>query len=162
MRPVVHSEKHYVQTSLSTIAAGAKLDITLIEAVQVLNKNLVSEIVEGAVVKAVYIELWVLGSTSGATQITALTKFEAGAAPFSVAQLAAIGTTGNKKNTLFVSQGLASNDGIANPINVMRGWYKIPKSKQRFGLLDTLELQIFAQGAAALDICGFATYKEYT
>jgi len=44
----------------------------------------------------------------------------------------------------------------------MRGWYKIPKTKQRFGLGDRLVLQIASQGTDALDFCGFATYKEYT
>jgi len=162
MKPMIHAVKHYVQTSLSTISAGAKLDIVLVSAELIQNVNAVNEVQEGSTVKAVYIELWVLGSTSSSSQITCLSKFVAGVAPFSVAQLAALGTTANKKNILFVSQGLASNDGIANPINIMRGWYKIPKSKQRFGLGDTLELQVFAQGGAALEICSFATYKEYT
>ncbi len=162
MKPVIHSRKHYVQTSLSNIASGAKLNIVLVDAVALQDANLVFEVVEGASVKAIYIELWLLGDTAGASQITSLAKFPAGLAPFSVTAMAAIGTADNKKNVLFVSQGLASNDGIAAPINIMRGWYKIPKSKQRFGLGDQLVLQIFAQGAAGIDVCGFATYKEYT
>ncbi len=162
MRPVIHSEKHYVQTSLATIASLAALNIVLVDAVTVANKNTVTEVVEGALVKAVYIEMWLLGELGDATQITALTKFQSGAAPFSTAQLAAIGTTSGKKNTLFVSQGLVTQDSSGSPLPIMRGWYKIPKSKQRFGLGDTLELQIFAQGASDLTVCGFATYKEYT
>ncbi len=162
MKPVIRSEKHYVQISLATVTGSATVNTVLVDAVTLLNKNAVSEVVEGAIVKAVYIELWVLGASANATQVTALTKFVAGVAPFSAAQLGALGTTANKKNVLFVSQGLASNDGIANPINIMRGWYKIPKSKQRFGLGDTLELQVLAQAAVDLTICGFSTYKEYT
>ncbi len=162
MRPVIHSQKHYVQTSLSTVDTLTKLDITLVDAVALLDKNQVFEVVEGALVKAIYIELWILGSTASASQITVLAKQPGGLAAFSTSGMANIGLQDNKKNVLFVSQGLASNDGIAAPINIMRGWYKIPKSKQRFGLGDTLKLQIFAQGAANLEICGFATYKEYT
>jgi len=162
MKAPIHSVKHYVQTSFSNILSGAKLDIVLVEGSLIQNVNSVSEVQEGAIVKAIYIELWLWGDTANASQITALTKFVAGVAPFSVAQLAAIGTTANKKNVLFVSQGLAGNDGTGSPMPIMRGWYKIPKSKQRFGLGDTLELQIFAQGAAGIDVCGFATYKEYT
>ncbi len=162
MRPPIHSVKHYVQTSLTTIATGIKLDILLIDAVKLLDVSLVSEVAEGAVVKAIYIELWILGDTGDASQITVLAKQPSGLSAFNTTQMAALGAADNKKNILFVSQGLASNDGIANPINIMRGWYKIPKSKQRFGLGDTLKLQIFAQGAAGLEICGFATYKEYT
>ncbi len=162
MRAPIHSEKHYVQMSLSTVATTTVVNTVLIDAVTVANKNTVSEVVEGALVKAIYIELWIQADSLAGTQVTALTKFQSGAAPFSAAQMAALGTTPGKKNTLFVSQGLASNDGVSGPIAIMRGWYKIPKSKQRFGLGDTLELQILAQGAADVDFCGFATYKEYT
>ncbi len=162
MRPVIHSNKHLVQTSLSIVAAGAKLDIVLIDSVKVADKNAVFEVEEGAVVKAIFVEMWVLGSTSGATQITVLAKHPGGLPSFTVAELAALGNADNKKNILYTTQGLASNDGIANPIPIIRQWFKIPKSKQRFGLGDTLELQIFAQGAADLNICGMAIYKEYT
>ncbi len=162
MKAPIHSVKHYVQTSFTLVATGAKLDIVLVDAQALQNVNAVFEVQEGALVKAIYIELWVLGDTADATQITCLAKHPASAAPFTTTQLAGIGNASNKKNVLFFSQGLASNDGIANPINIMRGWYKIPRSKQRFGLGDTLELQIFAQGAAGLEVCGFATYKEYT
>ncbi len=162
MKPVIHSTKHYIQTSLTTAATGTKVDITLIDSVRTVDKDVVFEVEEGALVKAIYIEMWVLGDTANATQITVLCKQPGGLAAFTVGQMAALGIADNKKNILFVSQGLASNDGIAAPINIMRGWYKIPKSKQRFGLGDTLKLQIFAQGAAGIDFCGFATYKEYT
>ncbi len=162
MKPIIHSRKHYVQTSLTTIASGAKLDIILVDAIEQGAATAVNLVEEGASVKAVYIELWVLGSTAASSQITCLCKFPGGVNAFSTTALAALGQADNKKNILFTSQGLASNDGIANPINIMRGWYKIPKSKQRFGLGDRLLLQIFAQGAAGLEVCGFTTYKEYT
>ncbi len=161
MRAPIHSVKHYVQTSLTSIASGAKADITLVDAVAMPDVNTVSEVTEGAIVKAVYIELWIIGGVSSATAITVLCKFPGGLAAFGTTSLAALGGAVNKKNILFVSQGLTSNDGIASPINIMRGWYKIPKSKQRFGLGDKLLLQVFAQSQAQ-EICGFATYKEYT
>ncbi len=106
--------------------------------------------------------MWLIGSTGNGTQISVLAKHPGGLPVFTVAELAALGGADNKKNILYCTQGLASNDGIANPIPIIRQWFKIPKTKQRFGLGDTLQLQIFAQGAADLDICGFATYKEYT
>ncbi len=162
MRPTIHSTKHYVQMSLTSIAAGALGTTVLVSAVPVASKNLVSEVEEGALVKAVYIELWVFGNAGNATQITTLCKFPSGQTPFTVAEMAALGAADNKKNILFTSQGLVGNDGIANPSVIMRGWYKIPKGKQRFGQGDTLELQIFAQAAESLDFCGFCTYKEYT
>ncbi len=162
MRPVIHSNKHYVQTSLTTVAASAKVDIVLIDAVPVANKDSVFEVTEGAIVKAIFIELWCLGASANATQISVLTKFVGGAAAFSLTAMAALGAADNKKNVLYVTQGLASNDGIAAPIPIIRQWFKIPKSKQRFGQGDRLILQVFAQQAVAVDICGMATYKEYT
>ncbi len=161
MRAPIHSIKHYVQISLTSVLAGAVDTTVLIVGTPTQNLNVVDEVIEGAIVKAVYIELWIIGASSNATAIVALTKFPAGLTGFTAAQMAALGIANNKKNILFVSQGLTSNDGIAPPVNVMRGWYKIPKSKQRFGLGDTLELQVFAQ-AQDQQICGFATYKEYT
>ncbi len=162
MKPTIHSTKHYVQMSLTPIAAGALATTVLISGVSVANKNLVSEVEEGANVKAIYIELWVIGTSGTATQITTLTKFPSGQTPFSVTEMAGLGVADNKKNVLFTSQGIVGNDGVAPPTNIMRGWYKIPKGKARFGLGDTLELQIFAQAAESLNFCGFSTYKEYT
>ncbi len=162
MRAPIHSVKHYVQMSLTTVAAGAIVTTVLADGVERTTANAVNEVTEGAIVKAIYIELWIVGSSGNATQITVLAKYPSGVAPFTVAQMAALGAANNKKNILFTSQGLTSNDGIAGPVNIMRGWYKIPKSKQRFGLGDTLELQIFSQAAQANEFCGFATYKEYT
>ncbi len=162
MRAPIHSVKHYVQTSLATVTGNTVLTTVLVQAVKVGDINLTREVIEGAIVKAIFVELWVIGSVSNATQITVLTKFPAGMTPFSTTELAALGDADNKKNILYVTQGLASNDGIAAPIPIIRQWFKIPKSKQRFGLGDTLELQVFAQNAVDLSICGFATFKEYT
>ncbi len=162
MKSPIHSVKHYVQTSLSTVSASAILTIVLIRASRIQDVNTVSEVQEGAVVKAIFVELWVLGASADASQITTLAKFPSGAASFTVTEMAALGDAENKKNILYTTQGLASNDGIANPIPIIRQWFKIPKGKQRFGLGDTLELQIFAQNAVALQVCGMSVYKEYT
>ncbi len=162
MRAPIRSEKHYVQMSLTTVAASTINTKVLIDAVKMADKSTVAQVLEGAVVKAVFVELWVLGSSANATFIATLTKFPSGLAPFSTTDMAALGGADNKKNILYVTQGLASNDGIAAPLPVIRQWFKIPKSKQRFGLGDTLELQVFAQQAVAVDICGVAVYKEYT
>ncbi len=162
MKPIIHSKKHYVQTSLTTVAASGSTTITLIDAVAAPDLNAVQEVIEGASVKAVFIELWVIGTAGTATQITVLAKLPGGLGVFTLAELAAMGTADNKKNVLYMTQGLASNDGIAGPIPILRQWFKIPKSKQRFGLGDALVLQVFAQAAESLSICGMATYKEYT
>ncbi len=162
VRPMVHSTKHYVQTSLATILGGAKSDVVLIDAVAVGNKNLVSEVEEGSSVKAIYIEEWLrAGDTVGGSFIACLYKAPGGLTPFGTIDLAALGNAENKKNILYSSQGLV-NDQDADALSVARGWFKIPKSKQRFGLGDRLIWAIFAQGTIDLHRCGLAIYKEYS
>ncbi len=162
MRAPVHSTKHYVQTSLSTLAAGGTVNIRLALAVEVVDKNIVSEIEEGAIVKAVYVEHWLQNDGNDASEIFVIFKDTQDLAGPSTGEMAALGTYNNKKNILFVHQGLSSNESIGNPIPVHRGWIKIPKSKQRMGLGDSINIQMSNPSAGVLTHCGFATYKEYT
>ncbi len=162
MRPVIHSTKHYVQTSLSTVTASTITNVELVDAVQVVDKNSSSEVEEGAVVKAVYVEMWIrTQDTAPGSFVYIICKRPGGVNVPSTAEMAALGTWDNKKNVFYTTQGLA-NDQDADAIPAFKGWIKIPKSKQRFGLGDHLSFHIFAQGALDLTICGFATYKEYT
>ena len=162
VRAMVHSIKHYIQTSIATIVAGAKLDITLVSAVDTADKTALNEVEEGNTVKACFNEYWIRSSeASPGSFIAVLYKLPGAGTKFSLAQLAALGSAENKKNILWSSQGLV-NDQDADALGMMRGWYKIPKSKQRFGLGDELVLTVFAQGAIDLVICGLTTYKEYS
>ncbi len=162
MRPVVHSQKHYVQITRSAVLTVARNSERLVAAVESTVANAVDEVVEGAVVKAVYIELWSLSDGNDGSEVVILVKNSRGDAGPSFTEMNSLGTYVEKKNILFTHQGLSNNDGIDGPINVMRAWYKIPKSKQRFGLGDRLNLIISNSGASSLNYCGFATYKEYT
>ncbi len=162
MRPVIHSQKHYVQITRSAALTVARNLEDLIIAVAPSDKNLVDEVVEGAIVKNVYVELWTLNEGNDGSEIVVLCKATSGDQGPTYTEMLSLGTYNQKKTIFFTHQGLSSNDGIGNPINVMRSWYKIPKSKQRFGLGDKLVLCIANSGANSLDYCGFATYKEYT
>ncbi len=160
MRPIIHSKKHYVQMSLSTATTGAKVDTTLVNSVE--TPTAVDQVVEGASVKAIFVELWAIGSSSNQFFTMILAKYPSGVAVASTTELAALGDYDNKKNILYCTQGLASNDGIAAPIPLIRQWFKIPKGKQRFGLGDRIRLQIMSRGSADIIFCGFVTYKEYS
>ncbi len=162
MRPIIHSTKKYVQLSLSTVTTGAINHFQIVISVESTLANLVNEVVEGAVVKAVFVEIWVIGSVSNQFFTACLYKLPGGLNPISTANMAALGDYTNKKNILYTTQGLASNDGIAGPIPIVRQWFKIPKGKQRFGLGDQLRFSIMSRGSDDLIICGFATYKEIT
>jgi len=162
MRPVIHSTKHYVQISRSTLATVTAISERLISAVESTVANLVDEVAEGAVVKAVYVELWLLNSSNDGSEVVTITKTPQVAQGPSFTESVALGLYPNKKNVLFTHQGLSSNNGVGNPMPVIRGWIKIPKSKQRFGLGDGLFIVIANPGPSTLEYCGFATYKEYT
>ncbi len=160
VRPVVHSQKHYVQVTRSTVTTVTRNNEDIITAAK--DPSAVDEVQEGAIVKAVYIELWILDAGNAGSNIVTLSKNNGAAAGPLYVQMVALGSYPEKKNVLFTHQGLTNNDGIDPPMNIMRGWYKIPKSKQRFGAGDRLNLCIANQSAQDLFYCGFATYKEYT
>ncbi len=162
MKPIVHSTKHYVQMTLSTAMTVTRNTETLVKAVGSTLANLATEVEEGAIVKAVYIELWVIGSVTNQFFTIILDKVTGGAANATFTEMTDLFSYDNKKNVLYTTQGLASNDGIAGPIAVIRQWFKIPKGKQRFGLGDNLTLSIASRGSDDIIYCGFATYKEYT
>ena len=162
VRPMVHSTKHYVQFPIDDIAAGVVQNNIVASAVNVVDKNLTSEVEEGSTIKAVYFEMWMLSSSNDSEFILTVSKNpEFGLGPTFV-EMASLGTYSNKKNVFYLTQGLSQNDGVTGAVAVMRSWLKIPKSKQRFGLGDLLSLSISNVSAGTLQRCGFATYKEYS
>ncbi len=162
MRAPITSVKHYVQISLETVAAGAIKSNTLVHARATADVTDADEVHEGAIVKAVYVEMWIrAGSTSPGSVLVSLYKKPGIGTAMTFADHIALFDYDNKKNVLYHTQGLM-NDQDADAIPFVRGWFKIPKGKQRFGLNDSLILATSAQGAIDVIECGFATYKEYT
>ncbi len=161
VRPMIHSTKHYVQQSIGTVVVGTNKNEFLATAVEVSQKNIVNEVEEGALVKAVYLELWIRSAATSAASFTfVFCKIPSGAGAPSDAEMAALGDWDNKKNILFTSQGLI-NDVDSSALNLYKGWIAIPKGKQRMGLGDTISWHLRTVGQS-LNFCGFSTYKEYT
>ncbi len=162
MKPIVHAVKHYVQFPITQITTATAESIILAQAVESTVANSASEVEEGALVKAVYIELWLENQGNlGESIVTVCKDTKNGGGP-TFSNMAALFTYINKKNIFFTHQGLTSNDGVSQPTNVLRGWIKIPKGKQRMGLGDTIVLNISNTSSNSLNRCGFATYKEYS
>ncbi len=163
MKAAIHSSKHYVQTTLSTVSAGAITNQILASSVAVQNKNSVLEVEEGSQVKAVFVEFWLIQGSSSIGSFTAgLYKNPGGQNNMLTADAAALGDWDNKKNLLFVTQGL-SPANTTFQLNLCRTWFKIPKGKQRMGLGDKLNFFIRNNnGTDDINFCGFTTYKEYT
>ena len=158
VRPVIHSKKHYVQLSLSAVTGGTVLTEEIVKSVE--NPTALDTVEEGTLVKAIYCEYWVRGGAADASGQAIIYKKTGDTTNPSATDMAALGDWDNKKNILYTTMGLF-NDPDENAIAIYKGWLKIPKGKQRMGLGDNINLSIFAP-VVALDICGFATYKEYS
>ncbi len=164
MRPVIKSKKHYVQISQATVSQAAAVGTAIVEAKEA-TSTVPSVTEEGAIVKSCYVEFWVSQDSASVvgSYTVILLKNPGGSNNPTAADMAALHDYDNKKNILFTAQGLLTpNDGGQVP--VLRGWYKIPKGKQRFGLGDKLQVFVRNNNATAIDInfCGLAVYKEYT
>ncbi len=159
MKAPIQASKHYIQKSLSTVLAGQLGGFDIAKAVALQSVNIATEVAEGSVIKAVFVELWVrAGDTSPGAVLVSLLK-TSGDISITFAEQTALNDFVQKKNVLYHTQGL-TNDQDADAIPFVRQWFKIPKGKQRFGLGDKLTLAVSAQALDAI-ICGFAIYKEY-
>ncbi len=160
MRPRVNTRKHYIQSSIDTTASGALKELVLVDAVAVPDVSANSEVVEGAIISAVYLEMWITTDDAAVngSAIVVLEKLPGTGTKIAAGQIAALDVYVNKKNIFYTQMGLTPKLGTY-PMAVVRGWFKIPKSKQRFGLRDQLRLTIFAQ-SDGITTCGFATFKE--
>ncbi len=164
MKAPIKSKKHIFQISLSNVSQGLVVSTIFIDAIES-TSTVPQQIEEGALVKACYVEYWVANESAsvvGSYTIT-LEKLNGPASNPTTAQMAALHDYVNKKNIFFTSQALVPVED-AGVIPVMRGWYKIPKGKQRFGLNDRMAITIRNNNGTAVDLrfCGFVIFKEYT
>ncbi len=160
MRPPIKSKKHYVQITRSTVATVARNVELLAHGTETTSASNPDDVAEGSVLKAVFVELWLENSSNTGSFGVGLEKTPVNNSP-SFSDYSSLSSYDNKKNIFYYTQGLPANDGVGNPIPILRQWFKMPKSKQRFGLGDKLQLVIVNFGADTLTYCGFATYKEY-
>ncbi len=160
VKPMINSEKRIVQITLSNVTALAVGGQTVVNCVQDVNTADPTEVSPGTVVKAIYAELWLLGT--GQQPNTSMVFFEKRPANAPVIDFAGAQNTNayfNKKNILEMHQGLIG-DANTNPVPFFRGWIKIPKGKQRFGLGDKFG---FIVSAITEDVqfCGLIIFKAY-
>ena len=160
VRAMVHSIKHYNQVTRSTVTTNTTNQESIANAVE--SPTSANEIQEGATLKAVYIEIWTIGNDGNQFFTAIVYKRPGGVGAITNGGMALLQDYQNKKNILYTTQGLAANDGTTGPYPLYKGWIKIPKGKQRFGLGDKLTLAIASRGDGTITYCGFFTYKEYT
>ncbi len=163
MRAVIHSVKHIVQSPFSAIGTGTSENINFIKALErgSVGPSAVN-ISEGSVVKAVFVEMWLQNSANDGHTIVILEKVPDNQNGATFGEMGNLFDYTNKKNILFTHEGLTSNDGVGNPLPVIRQWFKIPKGKQRFGLGDKMVLTISNPSSNNLNRCGVFIFKELT
>ncbi len=161
MRAPIVSRKHYVQNTITQVPTGTVTTLSQIKGEHVQDVNSASEVQEGSVVKAVYLEYWVIGTFGLGSFLVMVEKSNAGNANPIFTEMTTLDNYENKKNILYTTQGLMAEDN-QNPTPILRQWIKIPKGKQRFGLDDKLRVNFASLGAEDLQFCGFTTYKSYT
>ncbi len=159
MRPRVHAEKHLVQNSLFTVASGALTALTIAAAKQTVTPANASHVREGSTISACYVEMWITSDdTAAGTAIVTLEKRPSNLGAMTAAESAALDGYDNKKNVLHTFMGLIPPN-VQYPMAAIKGWFKIPKGKQRFGLEDKLVLNVHGQ-SNGVSACGFFIFKE--
>ncbi len=162
MRPIIQSTKHIVQYPINPLAAATRQQTILIDSVALKDVADAPDVQEGAIVKAVFVELWLQNKSDDGEEIVTVTKVPEGGNGPSFVEHAALFTYQNKKNIFFTHQGLSASDNGSGPYPILKQWIKIPKGKQRFGLGDRLFLSISNVSSTVLNTCGMTIYKEYT
>ena len=162
MKAVINSIKHYINVENIEVVSGTAQVAVIVAAVAQNAVAAIQDVVEGSLVKAVFLEFWVSSRAAAGTDTKfqlCVEKVPVNSLGVTFAQMNTLHGYVNKKNVLFFSQGVIG-DLTTNSIPVVRQWFKIPKGKQRFGLGDRLLVTIGSTGAI-MNRCGFSTYKEY-
>lgn len=159
MRPIITSNKHFVQQLSVPIASGSILSIVLVNAVaKGAARPNTFDVEEGATIKAVYLEYWADANTISKSAVWCVVKRPASVAGPTFANMNLLIGYPNKKNIFHSGQGLIPSNG--NQMVLFKGWVKIPKGKQRFGLADSL-VMVVAPTGSTINVCGLSIYKEY-
>ncbi len=161
MRPIINSEKRISQVTLSSSLMGVVANNKIVDCVQDPNLALASNVAPGTIVKAVYVEIWLLGAGQQPTTFTAMIyKTNSNAGSIDATEMTDVNAYTNKKNIFEMHQGIVG-DANANPTPVFRNWIKIPKGKQRFGLGDVLRFSVKSI-TEDTEFCGLFIFKVYT
>ncbi len=163
MRAVINSVKHIVQQTPQTTLAGAVGKITIAEGKALADIDTVlsaTDLRAGAVVKAVYCELWITGDGTEQSSATWLFRVRPpGEGNVVFAEINAMQGFLGKNTILMSGQGIVPPN-TQHPMSIFKGWIKIPKGKQRIPLGGQLEI-VTSSIANGHVVCGLFIYKEY-
>ncbi len=158
----INTIKHYVQRPSVNVTAGTVNAHVVVDAAVAPANATTAEVIEGAVIRAIFVEWWILsqGGTGTEDQFgMIIEKIQNSAVSATFTNMLNLQAYDNKRNILYYTQGIISGNDTGS-VNIFRQWVKIPKGKQRFAAGDRLVITTATVGQA-LALCGFVTYKEY-
>ncbi len=160
----IQTIKHFVPRTLAAVATSAVLNHKLAEGVDAPATSAVTDCIQSAVIKAIWVELWIIHSGAAGTTTTFTITLERADVLQSLMTLSNalnLSSYANKNNVIYTTQGIIGSDNVANPIPILRQWFKIPKGKQRLGLGKNWILNVANSGGESINVCGMVIYKEY-
>lgn len=161
----INSIKHLIHLNGATILTGTVLRQIIIDSVVAPAAAAATNVTQGSIIKAVYVEMWIgANGVSGTSSIFNMNieKQSGDMSAQTFAESSNLSSYDNKKNILYITQGILGTFKDGNQIvPAIRQWFAIPKGKQRFGLGDSLVLNISALASTDLVACGMFVYKEY-
>ncbi len=155
--------KHYVHQTILSIVSGNIANIVIVDAAVAPANVASNDVLEGSVIKAVYIEMWYAASGATTTESSftmTVEKISSNGPAMTFTNSSNLGAYLNKKNILYSTQGVLGTVLDGNQSQpLLRQFILIPKGKQRFGAGDRLAVNVSSVGNS--EICGLFTYKEY-
>lgn len=120
-----------------------------------------TEVEVGAVVKAVYVEIWVTSDDTAQSSLSAsVEKVPRLTDLMTFAESQGVHDYFNKNNIFYITQGLVTPN-IQSGVPFLRGWFKIPKGKQRMDKESAIVLNLSAI-TNGLTVCGVFIFKDYS
>ncbi len=142
------------------VAFGAIDQTIVVTAVDLPDSSVNNQVDVGSVVKAIYLEMWLTADDAQASSVTiSLEKVPRISDLQIFAESQNLHDYFNKNNIFYMTQGLLPavlNSGIP----FLRGWFKIPKGKQRMDKESAIVLNISAI-SNGISACGICIYKSY-
>ncbi len=156
MRPVIHSRKEIVDSTLLGVTGGVVSNVLVADAINDYT-GLVGQVETGSVIKSIYLFVQILPSATG----TANVDFYVIKRPNGITDPVpgAVGGTSARKYVLHEEKGIPGNasDG-AYPLT-FKGVVRIPKGRQRMGEGD--DIRIVLRGTDDYNACVKCIYKVF-
>ncbi len=163
VKATIKSVKHIVQHPQFGIAVASIANLVDVKGRGFPSAvNTADDVVQGAIVKAVFVEIWILSLAAISSFVIFCEKAKGGQPLATIGDANALDLYPNKGSILWTSQGLIGNE-TTNAVPIVRDWVRIPKGKQRFALNDEFRINVANIGAVNnISVCGMTIYKEYS